>query len=291
LNRAGWAERREVGSATTLRVAVWLARRLGRRLSRAALWPVCLAFAIGSAPARAASRDYLRRALGRPAGARDVLRHFTTFATTVLDRVYFLNDEAARFDITIHGEAVVSDILAGGRGCLLLGAHHGSFEVLRLAGRSRPGLRVSLAMYEETGRRIGVALAAINPRLAPHLIGLGTPGAMIEMRDCLERGGFVGMLADRTLPRDTAWRVGFLGAPAAFPTGPARLAAMLRPPVVLMVGLYRGGNRYEIYFESLAEPGMRPDAMGGLVERYATRLEHYCRLAPYNWFNFFDFWA
>jgi len=291
VNRAGWVERREVGSATTLRVAVWLARRLGRRLSRAALWPVCLAFAVAAAPARAASRDYLRRALGRPAGARDVVRHFMTFATTVLDRVYFLNDEAARFDITIHGEAVVSDILAGGGGCLLLGAHHGSFEVLRLAGRSQPDLRVSLAMYEETGRRIGAALAAINPHLAPHLIGLGTPGAMIEMRDCLERGGFVGMLADRTLPRDTARRVGFLGAPAAFPTGPARLAALLRPPVVLMVGLYRGGNRYDIFFESLAEAGLRPDQVGGLVERYASRLEHYCRLAPYNWFNFFDFWA
>ena len=27
------------------------------------------------------------------------------------------------------------------------------------------------------------------------------------------------------------------------------------------------------------------------VQRYAERLEHYCRVAPYNWFNFYDFWA
>ena len=27
------------------------------------------------------------------------------------------------------------------------------------------------------------------------------------------------------------------------------------------------------------------------VQRYAERLEHYCRLAPYNWFNFYDFWG
>ncbi len=288
---AGWTERREIGSAVTLRVAVWLVRRLGRRLSLVALWPVCLGFALFSPSARAASRRYLARVLGRPAGRRDVLRHFMVFATTVLDRVYFLNDEARRFDIAIHGEAVVTEILARGQGCLLLGAHHGSFEVLRLAGRSQPDLRVSLAMYEATGRRIGAALNAINPHLTPHLIGLGTPGAMIEMRDCLEQGGFVGMLADRTLPRDPAMRVGFLGAPAAFPTGPARLAALLGPPVVLMVGLYRGGNRYEIFFERLAEPGLRPADVTGLVERYAARLEHYCRMAPYNWFNFFDFWA
>jgi predicted LPLAT superfamily acyltransferase len=232
--------------------------------------------------------------LGRSAGWIDVIRHFVTFGTTVLDRIYFLNDDIAGFDIVVHGEAVVTDILSEGRGCLLLGAHHGSFEVLRLVGRKQPDLHVSLAMYEATGRKISAALNAINPHLAPSLIGLGTPGAMIEMRDCLERGGFVGMLADRTLDSDGSVRRDFLGASAAFPTGPARLAALLRPAVVLMVGLYLGGNRYEIHFELLADAAtakVDPAESAALIGRYVARLEHYCRAAPYNWFNFFDFWA
>jgi predicted LPLAT superfamily acyltransferase len=292
--RAGaeWATRGETGSMATLRIAVWLARRLGRRFARILLLPVCLGFAVCQPHARAASRRYLARALGRPVHAGDVLRHFFTFATTVLDRVYLLNDEAHSFDITIHGEEIVNGILAQGGGCLLFGAHHGSFEALRLVGRSQPDLRVSLAMYEATGRKIGAALNAINPHLAPHIIGLGTAGAMIGIRDCLEQGGFVGMLADRTLVSDTATKIDFLGAPAAFPTGPARLAALLRPPVVLMVGLFRGGNRYEIHFERLPAPNsLDPEETNRLISHYVTRLEHYCREAPYNWFNFFDFWA
>lgn len=267
-----------------------LARRLGRPAMRLLLLPVCLGFMLFSAPARAASRQYLGRVLGRPAGMRDVLRHFTCFGTTVLDRVYLLNDESHRFEITIHGEDVVKDILRQGRGCLLLGAHHGSFEVLRLVGRSQPDLHVSLAMYEATGRKIGAALNAINPDLAPRIIGLGTPEAMIEVRDCLERGGFVGMLADRSLDNDSTRKVAFLGAQAAFPTGPARLAALLRAPAVLMVGLFMGGSRYEIHFEHLAD-SPEPATATSLVETYVARLEHYCHLAPYNWFNFFDFWA
>jgi predicted LPLAT superfamily acyltransferase len=289
-----WSTRREIGSMAVLRLGVWIARSLGRPVTRLLLVPVCLGFVAFHAEARTASSRYLTRVLDRPARLRDVLRHFFTFGTTVLDRVYLLNDEAHRFDITIHGEEIVTEILAQGGGCLLLGAHHGSFEVLRLVGRKQPNLSVSLAMYEDTGRNIGVALNAINPHLAPHIIGLGTPSAMIEIRDCLEQGGFVGMLADRTLRTDTPIKLEFLGAVAAFPTGPARLGALLRPTIVLMVGLFHGGNRYEIHFERLAAPAVtRPDPAEAnrLVARYVARLEHYCRVAPYNWFNFFDFWA
>jgi len=90
-------------------------------------------------------------------------------------------------------------------------------------------------------------------------------------------------------------RVPFLGADAEFPVGPMRLAAMLKRPVLFMSGLYLGGNRYAIHFERLADfshlerPG-RDAAIQSAVVAYAACLERHCRAAPYNWFNFFDFW-
>ena len=63
----------------------------------------------------------------------------------------------------------------------------------------------------------------------------------------------------------------------------------------MMAGIYRGGNRYELFFEVLAmPPENRRDGEAWLdaaMRNYVTRLEHYCREAPYNWFNFYDFWA
>jgi predicted LPLAT superfamily acyltransferase len=66
-------------------------------------------------------------------------------------------------------------------------------------------------------------------------------------------------------------------------------------PVVLGFGLYRGGNRYDLCFEAFQERfetsrAQRGAAVGGLIQRYARRLEHHARAAPYNWFNFYDFW-
>jgi predicted LPLAT superfamily acyltransferase len=74
-----------------------------------------------------------------------------------------------------------------------------------------------------------------------------------------------------------------------------RAAAIMRRPVIFMIGLYRGGNRYHVAFETLAdfsgvEPRQRDAAVRVAIERYAGLLEKYVRSDPYNWFNFFDFW-
>jgi predicted LPLAT superfamily acyltransferase len=89
--------------------------------------------------------------------------------------------------------------------------------------------------------------------------------------------------------------VPFIGAPAEFPDAPFLIAAALRVPVVLSFGLYRGGNRYDLYFEAFeiehdVPRAQRRAALARMQARYAQRLEHHVRLAPYNWFNFYDFW-
>jgi predicted LPLAT superfamily acyltransferase len=102
-------------------------------------------------------------------------------------------------------------------------------------------------------------------------------------------------LADRTFDDAAAESVAFLGQPALFPSGPMRVAAALRCPVIFMAGLYRGGNRYHVVFQPLADFSQltrdaRQAAVRGAIERYVALLEEACRRDPYNWFNFYDFW-
>src|SRR5690606_15854197 len=124
---------------------------------------------------------------------------------------------------------------------------------------------------------------------------LGRIDSMLKVREELERGALVGMLADRGLGADDSLPVDLLGAPARLPQGPFRMAALLGRPAFFMVGLYRGGNRYEVRFEPLADftgiaRGQRQAAVAAAIARYAQLLESQCRRAPYNWFNFFHFW-
>ena len=87
----------------------------------------------------------------------------------------------------------------------------------------------------------------------------------------------------------------FLGEPAKFPVGPLRMAHILKTPVFLMVGVYRGGNRYDLYLEQLVDmsalEGMsRDEVFRQAMQHYVAGIERHCRNAPYNWFNFYDFW-
>jgi len=291
---AEWMRYRERGSRSLLRIMTYLSRRLGRTASRGVLYIIAGYFFLFAPSAGRHSRRYLRRALGRTPSARDRYRHLLYFATCIHDRTFLINDEFDSFDTTIEGEELVRAHLEAGRGAILMGAHMGSFEIMRSVGRRQPALQVSMAMYEHNAR-INATLAAINPAAHPDIIALGQIDAMLQLAERLNRGAFVGMLGDRTLGDEPVQAVTLLGERAYLPTGPMRVAAILRRPVIFMVGLYRGGNRYHVAFAPLADfstigPDAREAPVRAAVERYAALLEHYCRSDPYNWFNFFDIW-
>lgn len=290
-----WARRPERGKLCLLRLGVWIALHLGRHFARLFLFPTCVYFLISSRATTRSSRQYLTRVLDHRPTWVDVFRHYRTFASCLLDRVFLLNENVDQFEVRVHGEQALQKLADQGDGCLLFGAHFGSFEVARAVGRQE-NLRIGVAMYEENAQKIRAALAAINPMLGAEVIALGRPHSLISVSDRLARGQFVGLLVDRNVDGTELVREPFLGVPAPFPRAPFRMAALLKRPVVMMVGIYRGGSTYDVYFEPLIDSAEwtvrdRSQTINLAMHRYILKLESYCRDAPFNWFNFYDFWA
>jgi predicted LPLAT superfamily acyltransferase len=292
-----------------LRFIVFMALVCGRHVTRLLLPPIALYFLLFAPAQRRHIKRYLFRAIGPQAGWVDGFRLLHAFASTVLDRVYFLRGRLDLFKVSIEGNAPIDAEIARGRGAFLLGAHIGSFEVLGACKQQthQCNLRLAMLMYPDNAQRITAVLNTIAvPEMRPHVIALGRPYSMLALRDWLDGGGLGGMLADRTLPgsedqpthhRGNNIVLPFLGQPASFNDGPFRLAALLRRKVYFMAGLYGGGARYDVRFDLLADFGEpvadaaeRERRIRAAVEAYVTRLEALCRAYPYNWFNFHDFW-
>lgn len=294
---AQWKQRPEGGGRFALWLIRTIARRGGRGIARACLYPITLYFLIVRGPERRASRAYLARVLERTPTTRDVARHIHTFAATILDRVFLLSGELSRFDIRTHGLEALAARVDRGEGVLVFGSHLGSFDALRVLALTRPALRVRIVLDIAHNPAVTRLLDALNPQLAQDVIDAGQDGVSIVLaiQEAIARGELVALLVDRVVPGDAFVHAPLLGRDAPFPTAPWLLAATLKVPVVLAFGLYRGGNRYDLAFEEFSA-GLdiprqhRREAVQALVQRYATRLQHHLRSAPFNWFNFYDFW-
>ena len=275
---------------------IWTALSVGRPAARALLYPICVYYLAFEKQTRRAIRSYLARVLERPVGWRDLFRQYHCFASALLDRLYLLAGQYSRFDIDIRGLDLLKDRWARGQGCILLGSHLGSFEIVRAVGLTPREVEIKVLMYEQNTPMIREIIRGLNPVVADTVIEAGSPGTMLRVKECLDRGGQVGIMGDRLLKPDQATPCKFFGKLARFPAGTMWLMSVLKVPVILFFGLYRGGNRYEIHFELFAEEitidrQHRDEQVRQWTQRYVDRLEHYCRLAADNWFNFYDFWG
>src|SRR6266481_448070 len=232
-----WTDLPERGTPAMLRLIHWTATAIGRWAARLLLFPATLYFVICAHTARRMSYQYLKRLRGRPAHWWHVFRHFHCFAATILDRVYLLKGEFEHFDVTLNRKEILHRQIESGKGCILLGSHLGSFEVLRTLGVTQQDFPLKVLMDTAHNENITRFLDALNEEIASTVIVPDRPDTLLRVKESLDAGFLVGMLGDRVSSGGKTTQCQFLGAPATFPAGPILLAAMMRCPIILFFGL------------------------------------------------------
>lgn len=292
-----WKQKQEHGSLFWMRIIIWLARHTGRRFALLLLHPISAYFLLTAGESRRASLDFLKRTLTRPVGWRDTYRHIYIFSTTLLDRVFLFTGRVDEFEVSVSGAEEILDYLRQGQGCLLLGSHLGSFEIMRAMGTQRQpidfGLRI--LMHVDASAKLPLLLNELAPEIAKIIIPTGKPDTMLKVKEALDEGCLVALLADRVCSSEKFLACDFLGDKANFPMAPAQLALALKVPVFSFYGIYQGTNRYQIQFRQLAEVAdiqrkQRNAWMENLTRVYAQELAEKAMESPFNWFNFYDFW-
>ncbi|NJN47799.1 MAG: lipid A biosynthesis acyltransferase, partial [Candidatus Competibacteraceae bacterium] len=194
-----WSHLPERGSTFALHLIHWIGVRIGRWAGRFLLHPITLYYLLIAVPQRRASRMYLRRVLQREPNWLDIGRHIHCYAATILDRVYLLAGQFERFDIRVHQGQVILDQVQSGQGCILLGAHLGSFEVMRVLGVTLRRFPLKILMNVSHNQRMTQFMDALNPELAATIIPIDGPDTLLSVKDHLDQGYLIGALGDRIL--------------------------------------------------------------------------------------------
>lgn len=303
-----WNRIAERGSLWGMKFVAWYFRVMGRGPSLVLAHPIVAYFFLTDRAGRRASLAYLRRvhatpegraALGREPGLWQSFQHYRAFAVSIVDRLAIWFGRADDFDLVVHGSEHFDQVAVEGRGAIVVGAHLGSFDALRLLAVRRQTV-VNVLMFTEHAQRINRIFREISPDSEAHVIQVDPTSveSVFRIRSCLARGEYVAILGDRVEASDRrrTVRVPLLGGRVELPEAPFLLASLLGCPLILALALRRGPRSYEIYAEKLADrvratPGEREKVVEELLASYAERLEYHCTRTPYQWFNFFDYWG
>jgi predicted LPLAT superfamily acyltransferase len=292
-----WRSRPEGGSRFGLRITVLAARWLGRPILRIILYPISLYFFIFRHEERIASAAYLERVFGRSPSKWEIFKHFQTFAAVTADRIYFLMGQTERLDIAVHKIPEMQALVDQGRGGIVLAAHIGSFEAARVLGSSLGNVNLRVVLDRTIAKQLSRELDALDVDLAGSIIDANQPPAMmgLQIAESLKNADWIGFLADRYRPGDRTVECEFLGGKAQLPLGPLIIASISKVPLVCIFPLYIDG-KYEIHCEILSSCFSLPHenretALQEYAQLFADKMSKYVRLAPYNWFNFYDFWG
>jgi predicted LPLAT superfamily acyltransferase len=297
-----WSRIPERGSQWGMRFFMTVARSFGYWPGIMCLAPVIAVEMLSNPRARRASRKYLTRIgyLRKGASVSRSLaacyRHQFSFAVNIYDRLWFWQNRMEKFRFEFEGREALDSIK--NRGAMIVSAHIGSFDLLRLLA-AREGSPVSVVMYgaasEKITRFFGSLGSGFNLRVLRADKGMET---VWEIQRQIDEGGLVALLADRHPPGDKRSRqidTLFFDEAAPFPSQPWMLAGLIGCPVVFAVAERIGWRHYRIVSRVLTEKldfrrPQRAQTMAAITRDFSLQLEERCRKSPFQWFNFFDFW-
>jgi predicted LPLAT superfamily acyltransferase len=283
---------------------------------RLGAFPVGFSYYLCSKKAREESRRFLLRAAAILGTAERqfpirILKHILAFSLTVVEkveawggkvdfsRIHFLDDDI--------GELITN--LENGSGALLICSHLGNTELLRgLASFNRTGvsrkLQVTSIVDFSVNPYFNRMLRELNPQSALRVITTDNfgPDTIILLQERLTQGDLVVITGDRTSPntRYKYFLLPFLNEKAPFGYGPFFLASVLNVPTYFVFALRQKdvslSSEYNMYVHRSpvsfdCSRKEREQRTRELARSFAEYLERYCKQYPYQWYNFYDFWA
>lgn len=302
-NSQKWDSIKERGGMLPLMLMLGFYRLGGRWLCRLVLYVVILWYWLFSKTARQASLTYLNKLhqfaaeqspFQQPPQRANTYTHLMQFGECILDKIEGWLGHIPEQQLRLHGHEHFRSHYQ--KGAVIVVSHFGNIELLRAVKSEHPQ-KINVLVYQKHASKFNQFLKKLNKHADVNLISvdeLGIETALI-LQQKLDQGEWIIVAADRVpVQSDRVQTVDFLGEPAHWPQGAWILANLLKAPI-LAVFCYRSAQYFDVHIHYLAERLQFPRAtrlqsMHSVTREYVALLEQHCIRAPYQWFNFFDFW-
>ncbi len=286
-------EGRSRGNKLGYSIFVWLLRSGGLKPAYALLQFVALYYRY-FVPAATQPLGYLyekRMGFSRSKARRLIKRNIVIFGQTLIDKIAILSGSKTNLTFTHEGIQNIEDLVANGKGGILLSAHLGNWEV---AGHllKRVEAPINIVMYDGEEEQMKAYMDQFESRRSFNVILIKDDLSHIyEISAALARNELICLHGDRFRPGQRVMQHDFLGEQANFPAGPFILASKLKAPVCFVFAFKETNFHYHFY----AQPGKVYEGRGTqgmerMLDDYVRLVEKKLEKYPDQWFNYYDFW-
>ena len=228
---------------------------------------------------------------GRWASALGVYRTYWVFGQALIDRTAVLAGFEQQFTYDFDGESHIHHMAEAGNGGVLLSIHGGNWSMAGSMLEENVGqsARINIVMLEAEHQKIQAFLEQVQVKQAANIIGIGNDFShIIAMGAALRNGELLCMHGDRFLPEADTLEVDFLGAKAHFPAGPFQLIYRMKVPYSFVFAFKETRRHYHFYATPMQQ---HPASAQAAAQEFAQSIEAKLQQYPYQWYNFYDFWA
>jgi len=307
-SQSHWSDIQEAGTLRGMRFVYFLYRVFGRWIFSLIMYPVALYFVLFRSSQRKASHLFLQAHFRKnpsywrvKPNAWHVLLHFKTFAEVILDKLlgWLINIDEDEFEL-LHPE-LVEALLDDKRGQLIIGSHFGNLEFCRGFMHRYKNKVINVLLYDKHAGNFVKMMQKENgdSRLNVFQVDEFDVSTILSFKEKVDAGEWVFIAGDR-IPLSGLQRtvqVEFLDRPAPLPIGPYMLAKALACPVKFMFAYRDKSHSNRVVFDvtpvcdqlTLSRKN-KLDDIQKYAQTFANKLEEHCLQAPYQWFNFYDFW-
>ncbi len=313
LSNGHWSNIAEAGTLFGLKFLRFVHTVFGRWLVTVCLIPTVAYFMLFRGQSRRASQMYLRahyekfpERWAHAPGWIDSAKHFYVFAETVVDKLLSWFVDINVDDFVIEYPERIESLMADQRGQLIIGSHMGNLEYCRGFMHRYKDKKINILVHDKHSQNYNTIMQQLNPesRLNVFQVSEFDVPTMLQIKAKIDAGEWVFIAGDRSPLSGTERTIDvtFLGRRAQLPIGPYLLAKGLGCPVKLMFSycdyLSQSGKNKQVHFEVVEfadkivlSRGDKNAQLRHYAQQFSNQLEQQCENAPYQWFNFYDFWA
>jgi KDO2-lipid IV(A) lauroyltransferase len=227
---------------------------------------------------------------------RLALLMYRSYACDTIDFIRGLSLDRAHFEPMVAqlDSERFDDLLAEGRGVILVGGHFGNWELGGIALRLLRGYSLTVVGRPEPSPAVSELRRQMRDSLGIETIEIGRMlDTALQIRRALNANGVVAMLLDRHLGRDRV-EVEFFGRRTPFLRTPAMIgylaAAPLLPSFMIRLedGRFTGVCGAPIRVDTSLPP---EESVRRATQAFAGELERRIRAFPHLWYQFYPYFS